>query len=304
MTFLTIYRARVMDTRKERLRFSYPFRIHTTASGLYRTLVPAGFLPDVQKAIPVAEMNTGTSISIIPRKRSSEGAADGDFFVLAPTLVALRKALDTSLAMQAMRQTSMSIVIAFALHSNYSVYEHSADNRIFPSMACLVDLPENAGVDYPDFLHGWRRKFNRSEPKSSGLCLALKVAVYSKTTITCGGDTEVAYARVENSKACPTPGREVSENLGPYAKLLNEYDTHPIEDLNYRAGNEIPYTEEAAKFFYEIMQNMTRLAITLQDYLDHQGVAEEYIGINLESPPAQGSPVLGLIPGKDERTPE
>lgn len=229
--------------------------IDVTAQGIFRAILP----PELLEVVPVVLRQEPFSVCRIEAGKVNTRLA-------APTLDLLRKAIGAAGNEWASCEETIETVILYA-HDLRVSYNQTEDGAIHPN-----------GYT-PDGTKGkWRGKLNATE-RDTHYRIGFAATVREKITYRRAGSTAVKYQR---------PPRQDGDHRYPesYHDKLLAFAGLRIEPSGMQ---EMPYTEEAAKFFYEIMVGLCAMADRIETFFADQNQVHQAI--------RQGRSILAL-PGE------
>ncbi|WP_166256186.1 hypothetical protein [Marinobacter salicampi] len=165
--------------------------------------------------------------------------------VISPSYSSLKSALADALSKRLEPEVKTEPVIRFNIETHVSFALDEA-GKIYPNCT----FPGTLWPDIKDSRYGGH---HASNPSRGGYCLAIGAKAFIKITTIYGSVKKESYA----------PYYKGESHLG------NE---NPAQKLNSWCGfslpkdaREIPYTDDSALFFYDLMMGMARLTKMIQD---------------------------------------
>lgn len=169
----------------------------------------------------------------------------------------------------------------FATECHYAVDKETG--QLYSNAGAACDITgknyggKDAAINWAD--NGADCSVGASWRKTLPYMVGIQAAIYVKTTYSSSTNSKVRYKRM--SYAHPDDG------MGHYAKLLAGFNHISFKTENGKDGNatEIPYSEEAAKFFHDAMLAICALSHKLTDLFSKEGNVAQAI--------ANGTKLLG-----------
>jgi len=186
-------------------------------------------------------LNDSLLIDVIRGEIRTESEAFKDIYLERPgkddtfqcnNLEKLKYAIEEAVKILCQPKTERSVVIIYNVSSEWTAWVNQETGKFWPSGA-------SEGAD-PRPLANWtgQGRSTHLAERVKSFSFGVGASVCVKTTITRGKDKKSTYSWVDFEEG----------ELGPWGKKLNQFcymDPDRKED--------IPYTEEAAKFFYSLI---------------------------------------------------
>jgi hypothetical protein len=314
MGFVKNFKAEARDTAK--MVHTSAFKINVDSSGMFRAVCPVDLLLHAQNAVGHIRTKLNCDIGLQPKKKHANLDEHDIFYIASNNLKAIEGSLTEAVRLKVTQEESCEVVLALKFRTSFDVMRNKTDGRLMPSSDSIEALPENAGRLH----HDWRPEWEHIEDKDgfewdraakSGFRLSIGAGLYLKAAVTSGDQKKVTYARIVNRDKGATSIIKSSDYLsdkakydalGPYGKLLVDYDLEPFDSKNtfhrHKTPDiEIPYTEDAARFFYELLLSMANLGLQLEKYIGSTAAINDSIAKFLA-----GNGLLGLpasVPQKE-----
>jgi hypothetical protein len=165
--------------------------------------------------------------------------------VISPSYTALKSALSDALSKRLEPEIKTEPVIRFNIESHVS-FALDDEGEIYPN--CTFP-----GTHWPATADKRYGGHHATNPSRGGYCLAVGAQALMKTTKVYGSVEKVSYSPYYK-------GESHLGNENP-AQKLNSWCSFSLP----KDAREIPYTDESALFFYDLMMGMARLTKMIQD---------------------------------------
>lgn len=174
--------------------------------------------------------------------------------IISPSLSQLEIVLKTSFAAYSKPEITERIVIQYKVSSHFSAWQ-KLDGTLVPNGYYDEKPTGERGVECGDWLSG-SNKSQLSE-KPYGVEVFARVAL--ETTTTRGTSVSVKYK--SGNALAKAAGKDVDLSLNDYTQMGHD----PREDLTV-----IPYTPEAARFFFDLAAGITKLGHMFNQFFEQE----------------------------------
>lgn len=213
-----------------------------------------------------------TGIDVWRGYKEKSGSEDGQLF--SNSLPMLVRTLKQALKLYLTPEVTEELIISYNIESHVSFAEDE-QGTIYPNAAF-------EGASWPDYniksmLYG---DHNAAKPSSGGYSLKIGAEAYRKITHHYGEKKKIKYERYYGE------GNPHHEREHP-AGLLNSWCSFYLPE----DAKEMPYTDEAATFFYNLMFGMADLSRRIQHFASDKDRLLQLIASNnslLLAPPIRG----------------
>lgn len=216
--------------------FSFECGLSVTSEGFFHAVIPEELKPIVDDLIKSEFKGTAESIYEVRRGQTKS-------VISSKTREACKSVLLKALEIYAYSEKEEEPVIIFRTQHDIAYYK--VGNEIFPNGS----YNPNYDRDYAEKLGGWQGNLNSSNRREI-YSIGFAAACRNKVTYERATGTRTEYLVDNDIKD------EYWVKLDDFCSLNFPKDQREIE----RYYTVIPYTEEAAKFFYETMLAMCHLA--------------------------------------------
>jgi len=205
----------------EEIKFSVPVTV--TTDGMFNMMVPKEYREELRNVDGAHYYRGGVRFS-------------------ATSLIELKGMVDGALEQYLAYKTVEEIVIRYHVRATCHYCEDKKGN-VYPNGSVMEDA-----VGYYNWAKTMGRKYSDSFNSEYDYSVSLMAELSTKRTHTRGK----IHRKVEYILMCFGAGEEV---LGEFGLLLNGFQKVQLPD----DSREMPYTEEAAKFFYLSMMSLCKL---------------------------------------------
>ena len=139
-----------------------------------------------------------------------------------------------------------SLVIVFGIN-NKVTYVKDRIGKIYPNASDVIDLYKNGEAH-------WHGALNGSGSYSEFYQIGFVARVVKKTVYSRSSGISSKYSRV------------INEDADPWVGKLNSFVGLELSYSRMESMEQIPYSEDAAKFFYSVMHGMCQLADRIDSF--------------------------------------
>ena len=214
-------------------KFKFIFDVRVTSDGIFHFEIPDELKDTVENAISNQKVDYDLLVIIGILK-------NGKYAISHKEYNACKKIVDIAGQEYVKSESKEEIVICYGIDSKVTYFK-SNDGEIFSN----GQLAEGR----------WLGKVNDCGVNQvSFYSVGLVAICFLKTTYNRSSGSKVKYSKYDG------------DIIGEYGNRLNNFVGIKLNDCSLRNLSELPYTEEAAKFFYEMMIGICRLADRMGEF--------------------------------------
>jgi hypothetical protein len=265
---------------RQRDNFTYKADVTVNSKGEFSISIPANLAPACEELAEKQEWN-----NVTVHEGRTDGQGNGKWVVRANDKTRAVALVSAAARIWAKAETTTEYVI---------VYAHDAEGRymVGPNGEVATDLYDIDKNFYPntsrksptEYRQGWQwseSKRNHFGEKTT-FKFGIGAKVYEKITTKRSTGTTIRYELWyggENGEKCD---EDCNDHFArrTYAQRLNSLDLHFSIGTDYANGDkypEIPYTEEAARFFFEAIMSLCSISERIKNFFGDRTMLQKAI---------------------------